>query len=76
MAWPLHCGSSTNQANASKIKLTNVKITNTTQTNPVCATGAISVSFPNGQFTIGTTATGASLTTGAWSTFGGVNLIQ
>lgn len=66
----------TNQVNASKIKLTNVKISNTSQTNPVGATGAISVSFPTGQFTTSTTATGASLTTGAWSTVGGVNLIQ
>ena len=66
----------TNQVNASKIKLTDVKITNTTQTSPVGATGAIVVSFPSGQFTTSTTSTGSSLTTGNWSTVGTVNLIQ
>ncbi|WP_395061353.1 hypothetical protein [Flavobacterium sp.] len=66
----------TDQVNASKIKLTNVKITNTTQVTPVGATAAISVAFPTGQFTTSTTTTGANLTTGAWSTVGGVNLLQ
>ena len=66
----------TNQVNASKIKLTNVKITNTTQTSPVGATGAIVVSFPSGQFTTSTTSAGSFLTTGNWSTVGTVNLIQ
>jgi len=66
----------TDQVNASKIKVTNVKISNTTQTIPVGATAAISVLFPTGQFTTSSTATGASLTTGAWSNVGGVNLIQ
>lgn len=66
----------TNQVNGSKIKLTNVKITNTTQIVPVGATSAISVAFPTGQFTTSTTATGATITTGAWSTVGGVNLLQ
>ena len=65
-----------NQVNGSKIKLTNVKISNTTQIVPVGAISAISVSFPTGQFTTSTTATGASITTGAWSTVGGVNLLQ
>ena len=65
-----------NQVNGSKIKLTNVKISNTTQIVPVGAIPAISVSFPTGQFTTSTTATGASITTGAWSTVGGVNLLQ
>jgi hypothetical protein len=66
----------TDQVNASRIKLTNVKITNTTQTLPVGATSAIVVSFPVGYFTTSTTATGATLTTGAWATVGGINLIQ
>ena len=66
----------TNQVNASKIKLTDVKITNTTQTSPVGATGAIVVSFPSGQFTTSTTSAGSFLTTGNWSTVGTVNLIQ
>ena len=65
-----------NQVNASKIKITNAKITNTTQTTPVGATSSIVVSFPSGTFTTSTTATGASLTTGAWSTVGSENLIK
>lgn len=69
-------GTNTNQVNGSKIKLTNVKITNTAQTTPVGATGAIVVSFPAGQFTTSTTATGAVLTQGSWANVGGVNLIQ
>lgn len=66
----------TNQVNGSKIKLTNVKITNTAQATPVGATSAIVVSFPAGQFTTSTTATGAVLTQGSWANVGGVNLIQ
>lgn len=66
----------TNQVNGSKIKLTNVKITNTAEINPIGATGAIIVAFPSGQFTTSAAATGASITTGAWSNVGGVNLIQ
>jgi hypothetical protein len=65
----------TNQVNASKIKLTDVKITNTTQTTPVGA-GSVVVNFPSGQFTTSTTITGSNLTTGNWSTVGIVNLIQ
>jgi hypothetical protein len=64
----------TNQVNGSKLKLTNVKITNTAV--DVLGAGTVSVTFPTGQFTTSTTATGASLTTGSWSTVGGVNLIQ
>jgi hypothetical protein len=63
-----------NQVNGSKIKLTNVKVSNTSV--DILGAGTISVAFPTGQFTTSTTATGASLTTGAWSTVGGVNLIQ
>lgn len=68
----------TNEVNGGKIKILNAKITNTT----VDVLGAtvsgtpISVTFPVGNFTTSTTATGASLTTGAWSTVGGINLIQ
>ncbi|MES2240995.1 MAG: hypothetical protein V4497_12130 [Bacteroidota bacterium] len=66
----------TDQVNASKIKLTNVKISNTTQIVPVGATGSIVVSFPVGFFTTSTTTTGATLTTGAWATVGGSSLIK
>ncbi|MFT7352271.1 MAG: putative membrane protein, partial [Flavobacterium sp.] len=65
-----------NQVNDSKIKLTNVKVTNTTQATPIGATSAITVVFPAGQFTTSTTATGATLTQGNWATVGGVNLLQ
>lgn len=66
----------TNQVNGSKIKLTNVKILNTSQVTPVGATGSILVSFPSGQFSTSTTATGASISSGAWSNVGGINLVQ
>lgn len=65
-----------NQVNGSKIKMTNVKITNTAQTSPVGATAAITVAFPSGQFTTNASAAGANITTGAWSTVGGINLMN
>jgi len=66
----------TDQVNTSKLKLTNVKATNTNSLIPEGRGSSFTVAFPTGQFTTSTTATGASLTTGAWSTVGGVNLIQ
>jgi hypothetical protein len=66
----------TNQVNGNKIKLTNVKISNTTQTTPVGATSAITVAFPSGQFTTAVSSTGSILTLGNWATVSGVNLIQ
>ncbi|RUT68294.1 hypothetical protein D0817_22200 [Flavobacterium cupreum] len=66
----------TNQVLTSKIKITNAKITNTAEVNPIGATSAIVVAFPTGTFTQSATATGASLTTGAWANVGGVNLIK
>lgn len=65
----------TNQVNGSKIKLANVKITNTS-VDIAGATAAITVAFPSGQFTTSASATGASLTPGAWATVEGTNLIQ
>lgn len=65
----------TNQVNGSKIKLTNIKITNTTH-DVAGANGTIIVSFPSNQFTTNAGATGASLTSGAWATVNGTNLIQ
>jgi hypothetical protein len=64
-----------NQVNASKIKLTNVKINGTTPLFGGTST-VTSVIFPDGFYTTSNTATGASLTTGAWSTVSGTNLIQ
>lgn len=64
----------TDQVNANKIKLTSVKIND--GTSQFAGAGSVSVNFPSGQFTTSTTATGATLTNGAWSTVGGVSLIQ
>lgn len=65
-----------NQVNGGKLKLTNVKITNTTQVNPVGATALIIVNFPAGNFTTSNAATGATIPTGSWTTVDGTNLIQ
>lgn len=62
------------QVTGGKIKLTNVKINGAT---PQTGAGAdFTILFPANNFTTNTTATGASLTTGAWSTVSGTNLIQ
>jgi hypothetical protein len=63
------------QVKTSKIKLLDVKITNTTNISPIGATDLIVVAFPAGTFTTSATATGASLTTGAWCTVDGVDLL-
>ncbi len=67
-------GTNTDQVNGSKIKLTDVKILD--GTSEYAGAGAINVTFPAGQFTTSTTSNGANLTNGAWSTVGGVSLIQ
>ena len=67
-------GTNTDQVNGSKIKLTDVKILD--GTSEYAGAGAINVTFPSGQFTTSTTSIGANLTNGAWSTVGGVSLIQ
>ncbi|MES2747555.1 MAG: hypothetical protein V4648_04205 [Bacteroidota bacterium] len=64
----------TNQVNASKIKLTNVKINDGTSESG--GVGTFTVAFPTGQYTTGTTATGANITSGAWSIVNGSSLIQ
>ena len=65
----------TNQVNGSKIKMLNVKIADST---PLSGAGAatFSVTFPVGNFTTSTTATGAALTPGAWAIVDGVNLLS
>jgi hypothetical protein len=65
----------TDQVNASKIKILNAKITNTTQ-QAVGATGAIIVNFPAGNFTTNNSATGALIESGNWVNVNGSNLIQ
>ncbi|WP_396163189.1 hypothetical protein [Flavobacterium sp.] len=64
----------TDQVNGSKIKLTNVKIND--NTSQFAGAGTVSVAFPSGNYTTSSTATGASITAGNWSTVGGVNLLQ
>ena len=64
-----------NQVNASKIKLTNVKINGTTPQFGGTTT-VTSIVFPAGFYTTSTTATGATLTNGAWSTVNGATLLQ
>jgi len=71
-------GTNTNQVNGSKIKITNVKISGTSKKvlgvakNPWDGV----VTFPAANFTESTTATGASLTAGAWASVNGVDLTK
>ena len=67
-------GTNNDQVNGSKIKLTAVKINS--GTSQFAGAGTLSITFPSGQYTTSTTATGASLTAGNWATVGGVNLLQ
>ena len=68
------------QVAAGKIKLNNVKITNT----PITFISGVPASFtvtadsfvPASNWTVSTTATGATLTSGAWATVNGVNLLE
>lgn len=64
----------TDQVTGGKIKLTNVKIND--GTSQFAGAGSLTVVFPSGNYTTSTTSTGATLTSGSWSTVGGVNLIQ
>lgn len=64
----------TDQVNGNKIKLTSVKIND--GTSQFAGAGTVSVSFPSSQYTTSSTATGANITNGAWSTVGGVSLLQ
>lgn len=63
-----------NQVNGGKIKLLNVKIND--GTSQFAGAGSIVVNFQSENYTISNAATGATLTTGAWATVDGVNLIQ
>jgi hypothetical protein len=64
----------TNQVNGSKIKITNLKITNTS-VDIAGATGSIIVNFPTGQYATSLTATGATLSPGSWATVNSTNLV-
>ena len=66
----------TNQVSGGKIKMLNVKIQDAT--TPLTGTGTtgFTVAFPTGNYTTSTTATGATLTPGAWAIVDGVNLLE
>lgn len=64
-----------NQVTGGKIKILNVKIGDNAPFTGTGATGFLVV-FPTGNFTTSTTATGASLTPGAWAIVDGVNLLS
>lgn len=65
----------TNQVNGNKIKMLNVKIADSTPLTGV-GVSTFTVTFPVGNFTTSTTATGAALTPGAWAIVDGVNLLS
>jgi len=68
-------GTNTDQVNTGKIKLTNLKISNTSH-DILGATSAIVVSFPTGNWSTSASATGASIDSGSWTTVNGTNLVQ
>lgn len=65
----------TNQVLGGKIKMLNFKIGDNTPLTGIGVAG-FSVDFPAGNYTTNTTATGASLTPGAWAIVEGVNLLS
>ena len=64
-----------NQVNGGKIKMLNVKINDGTSQFAGVGT-TFTVAFPTGNYTTSTTATGATLTAGAWAIVDGVSLIK
>lgn len=68
-------GTNTNQVVAGKIKMLNVKINDGTSNYAGVGT-SFTVAFDAANFTTSTTATGATLTSGAWSIVDGLNLLQ
>ncbi len=69
-----------NQIAKGKVKLTNVKITNTDNTFvsgvPASFTVTAASFLPATNWSVSTTATGATLTSGAWATVNGVDLTK
>ena len=65
----------TDQVLTSRIKVTNAKISNTSVEILAAAT-TFTVAFPTGTFTKSTTATGATVEAGNWSSVGGTSLIK
>ena len=69
-------GTSAAEYDAIQFKILNVKIMDAATTNYGGIGTTFTVAFGAANFTNSTTATGASLTSGAWSIVDGVNLIQ
>lgn len=65
----------TNQVTGGKIKLSNVKINDATSQFAGVGT-AFTVTFPVGNYSLGTTTTGAALTSGSWSIIDGLDLLK
>ncbi|RTY89934.1 hypothetical protein EKM01_12540 [Flavobacterium sp. RSP46] len=65
----------TNQVSGGKIKLSNVKINDGTSQFAGVGTG-FTVTFPTGNYSLSTTATGAVLTSGSWSIIDGLDLLK
>ncbi len=68
-------GTNTSQVNANKIKITNIKINDGTL-QYAAKDGTFTVTFPADYFVLSNTATGASMTSGAWCIVDGLNLLQ
>lgn len=66
----------TDQVTGGKIKILNVKIDDAATTLTGTGATGFTIAFPTGNFTTSTTATGASLTPGAWAIVDGVNLLE
>lgn len=65
----------TDQVNGSKISISNIKIIGT-NSQYAAGSSSFSVAFPSGKYITSASATGASLTNGAWSTVDGTSLLQ
>ncbi|PXY40162.1 hypothetical protein DMB65_13930 [Flavobacterium cheongpyeongense] len=66
----------TNQVAGGKIKILNAKIEDAATTLTGTGATGFTITFPEGNFTTSTTATGAALTPGAWAIVDGVNLLE
>jgi hypothetical protein len=72
----LDAATNTHQVNTSKIKILNIKISNTTSAIPVAGATGFTVAFPAGTFTPSAAATGAVLVAGPWASVDGASLIK
>ena len=66
----------TDQVIASKIRILGVKILDGTSNYAAVSVGSFTTTFDAANFVVNSSATGASLTAGAWATVDGVNLLS